>query len=137
MTSPTAPAFPNRLSIAVTVDLIVVLAFVAIGRASHSEPGSLVGFLGTAWPFVAGLALGWLLARVWRQPLSVGTAAGIWAVTVVVALMLRLLSGQGVALSFAIVTAVTLGVFLIGWRALVALAIRLRRARAKQVHSQV
>lgn len=137
MTSSTTPVPPNRVTVAVIVDLIAVLSFVVIGRASHSESGSLIGFVGTAWPFVVGLALGWTLTRAWRRPMSARTAVGIWAVTVVVALVLRLLSDQGVALSFAIVTAVTLGVFLIGWRALAALTIRLRGSRAKQGHPQV
>lgn len=137
MNSSTGPVRPNRVSVAVIVDLVAVLAFVVIGRASHSESGSLIGFVVTAWPFVVGLALGWLVTRAWRHPMNVRNGVGLWVATVVVALVLRLLSDQGVALSFAVVTAVTLGVFLIGWRALVAITTRLRGAQVKQGHPQV
>lgn len=117
---------PVRAGVA---DLLGVLLFVAIGRASHAEALSLVGFAATAWPFVAGLALGWLLLRAWRRPTAIRwTGLGVWAVTVVVGLVLRVASGDGAPIGFVVVTTVVLGVFLLGWRGVVtALALRTRR----------
>jgi len=42
--------------------------------------------------------------------------------------VLRAVSGQGIAVSFVIVTAIVLAVFLLGWRA-IALLVRRLRAR--------
>jgi hypothetical protein len=109
-------------------DLGLVLVFVAIGRSSHRESASLVGFLDTAWPFVVGLAVGWIALRAWRRPTAlVWTGWGVWAITVALGIALRSVSGQGIAVSFIVVTAIVLAVFLLGWRALV---FRTRRYRS-------
>lgn len=103
------------------------MAFVLIGRSSHSEGFSIVGTLNTAWPFLAGLLVGWLMMRAWTSPRRVvWTGVGIWLSTVVVGLVLRAVSGQGVQLSFAIVTAVVLAIFLLGWRGVSAVMARRR-----------
>lgn len=113
---------------AAAVDLALVLVFVLIGRGSHDEGFSVLGSLNTAWPFVAGLAIGWLVARAWRRPRGVTyPGVAIWASTAVIGVALRAISGQGVAVSFVIVTAIVLAVFLLGWR-LIAAAVSRRRA---------
>ena len=67
--------------VAAAVDVIVVLVFALVGRASHNE--GVLGLFGTAWPFLAGLALGWLGLRAWRHPYrTVWTGIGIWIATV-------------------------------------------------------
>lgn len=110
------------------LDAVLVLAFAIIGRLSHGE--SLAGLGVTYWPFLGGLIIGWLLLRAWRHPRDiVWTGLGIWVATVAGGLLLRLASGQGVQLSFAIVTTIVLGVFLLGWRAIAALARRTPRQR--------
>jgi len=107
-------------------DIVLLLAFVVIGRASHREDAG--GFLITLWPFAVGLLGGWLIAGAWRTPRRiVWTGLIVWGSTVVVGILLRLVSGQGAQLSFVIVTAVVLGVFFLGWRALSTLVIRLLR----------
>ena len=112
------------------LDAVLVLAFAIIGRLSHGE--SLTGLGVTFWPFLGGLIIGWLLVRAWRRPRSiVWTGLGIWIATVAGGLLLRLASGQGVQLSFAIVTTVVLGVFLLGWRAIAALVRRTPRQRMR------
>ncbi|KGJ71983.1 hypothetical protein GY21_18505 [Cryobacterium roopkundense] len=109
---------------AAALDAAFALLFVLIGRASHGE--GLLGTLNTWWPFLGGLLIGWLVMRAWRSPQRiVWTGIGIWVATVAGGLLLRVASGQGVQLSFAIVTAITLGVFLIGWRGLALLVHRL------------
>ena len=92
-------------------------AFVAIGRASHAEGETLAGLARTAWPFLAGLAVGWLVTRAWRRPASVlGVGAGVWLSTVVLGMVLRAVSGQGAAVAFIFVALAFLGLFMLGWR---------------------
>ncbi|MBW8486290.1 DUF3054 domain-containing protein [Actinomadura parmotrematis] len=114
--------------VAAVADVLCVLVFVGIGRASHDEAGSVTGFLGTAWPFLAGLAAGWGVTRAWRRPLAVWpVGAGVWAATVAGGMALRAVSGQGVAVAFVIVACLFLGLALLGWR-LAALGVRRQRA---------
>ncbi len=115
---------PASVIIPAAVDVLLVLAFVLIGRASHHEP--LGGLLDTGWPFLVGLAIGWLILRAWRTPWKImGTAIGIWLATVMVGMLLRAITGQGVQPPFIVVATVVLGLFLIGWRAIFALVIRI------------
>ncbi|WP_246533553.1 DUF3054 domain-containing protein [Microbacterium flavescens] len=111
------------------LDVVLVVAFAAVGRASHSE-AVLVGLWITAWPFLAGLVAGWLATRAWRAPAApVRTGLGVWAATVVGGMLLRAASGQGTALPFIVVATVTLCLFLVGWRAIAYLVSRARARR--------
>ena len=101
------------------IDIVVVLAFVLIGRSAHAEGITPAGVLGTAWPFLVGLAAGWALARAWRRPCALVPGLTIWAATVAVGLLLRAVTGDGVEPGFVVVTALVLAVFLLGWRAAV------------------
>jgi len=101
----------------VVLDLCCVGAFVAIGRASHSEGDALPGLARTAWPFLAGLAIGWLCTRAWRRPATlVPTGLVVWITTVALGMVLRVVSGQGASAAFIGVTLAFLGLFLLGWR---------------------
>ena len=112
----------RRAGGALLADVVLVLVFVAIGRRSHEESSALVGVATTAWPFLVGLALGWAAARAWRSPVLLWpTGVLVWVLTVVVGLVLRVVSGAGTAFSFVVVATVVLGVFLLGWRAVVRL----------------
>jgi len=115
-----------RLWPALAADVICILVFAIVGRRSHAEGTDLLGVLQTAWPFLAGYALGLTLARAWRHPVARPSALVLWACTVVVGMALRLLTGAGVQLSFVVVTAIVLGVLLLGWRALWTLVQRAR-----------
>lgn len=113
--------------VAAAVDVIVVLVFALVGRASHNE--GVLGLFGTAWPFLAGLALGWLGLRAWRHPYrTVWTGIGIWIATVAGGMALRVVSGQTAQLPFVLVATAALGVLLVGWRAMRLLMIRARHA---------
>jgi len=115
--------------LAFLTDAVLVLAFVLIGRASHDE-NPVLGALVTYWPFAVGLVVGWLATRAWRAPVAlVRTALPVWFATVLVGLLLRIVSGQGVQPSFVVVTALVLAVFLVGWRAVSRGATTARRAR--------
>lgn len=118
-----------RKSVAAVLDLCGVLVFVGIGRASHQEAASLGGFLTTAWPFLVALAAGWLVTRAWqREPAALPVGAGVWATTVVLGMALRVVSGQGTAVAFVVVTCLFLALMLLGWRAVAWLVGRRRAA---------
>ena len=130
MTRRTRPAARPEILRAVVLDAALIVAFVLIGRASHGEDLAPSAVLGTAWPFLAGGLVGWLVARAWRSPSRlVPTGLLVWGVTLVVGVVLRALSGEGVVVPFVITTAIILAVLLLGWRAVSALVVR-RRARA-------
>jgi hypothetical protein len=117
-----------RPLLAWAIDLVLLLVFVAIGRASHGEDAG--GFVGTLLPFLVGLQSGWLL-RAGRPPFAlVPSGVVVWASTLVLGMLFRALTGQGVALSFVIVATLVLGVFLLGWRAIALLILRVRTRRA-------
>lgn len=105
---------------ALFLDALLVLVFAVIGRLSHDEdPG---GFLVTAWPFLAALLAGHLVAALLRarprRPWSLAWGVVVWAVTVVVGLLLRVVTGDTAQLPFVVVATLVLGLFLVGWRAL-------------------
>ncbi|MFC4905881.1 DUF3054 domain-containing protein [Actinomadura gamaensis] len=110
---------------AAVADAACVLVFVAIGRSSHDEAASVTGFLNTAWPFLAGALIGWLVVRAWRRPAAlVPSGVGVWIAAVAGGMLLRVISGQGTAVAFVIVATLFLGLVLLGWRAVAALVAR-------------
>ncbi|WP_448810730.1 DUF3054 domain-containing protein [Agromyces bauzanensis] len=114
---------------ALVLDAALVAVFAVIGRVSHAEAADPAGVFTTAWPFLAGLAVGWAAARAWRHPRALRpTGVVVWAVTLVVGMLLRVVSGQGTAVAFIVVAALTLALFLVGWRAIAALVTRRPRA---------
>ena len=119
------PAPRVRPAVAVGLDVACVLAFVAIGRASHHDGESLAGLASTAWPFLAGLAIGLLVTRAWRRPAALVPAGlGAWLGAAGLGMLLRVLAGQGTALAFIGVTLAFLGLLLLGWRSVAAAALR-------------
>ncbi|HEX3192390.1 MAG TPA: DUF3054 domain-containing protein [Streptosporangiaceae bacterium] len=117
--------------LAAALDVACVLVFVILGRASHGE--GLTGVASTAWPFLAGLAGGWLatagLAGRPLQPFRLWPAGvGAWLGAVALGMLLRVMSGQGTAPAFIGVALAFLGLLLLGWRLLGRLA-RLERLR--------
>lgn len=119
---------------AVVVDVVLVLIFAAIGRASHDENPA--GFLLTAWPFLIALLVGHALAALLpgrpRRPWSLLWGAVVWIVTVAGGMLIRVLSGDTAEVPFIIVATLVLGVFLVGWRAIAAL-VRRRRSSAESI----
>jgi len=110
--------------LAVVLDVCCILVFVIIGRASHTKGESLAGVASTAWPFLAGLAGGWLATaglagRAWRRPYRLWPAGvGAWLGAVGLDMLFRVVSGQGTAPAFIGVALAFLGLFLLGWRLL-------------------
>lgn len=114
--------------IAFALDAALVMIFAAIGRGEHDRAATIAGLFTTAGPFLAGLAISWAVTVAWRRPLSIfRTGVPVWIGTVALGMVFRMLSDQGTALPFVIVATLTLALFLIGWRAVFALAQKLRR----------
>ncbi len=104
---------------ALAADVVCVVLFCSIGRRSHAEGLTVSGIVETAWPFLTGTAVGWVLSRGWQRPTSLApTGLVVWVCTVVVAMLLRKATSQGTAVSFIVVASVTTAVLLLGWRAL-------------------
>ena len=102
---------------AAVADIGCVLLFVVIGRASHSKGETLAGLASTSWPFLGGLAAGWLAGRAWRQPAAlVPAGVAAWLGAVAVGMVLRVIAGQGTAFAFIVVALIFLGLFMLGWR---------------------
>ena len=117
-------AKPQALRLAVAAagaDAAMILVFAAVGRDAHQRGEVVTGVLLTAWPFLAGAAMGWLIARAWRDPLSVRrTGIAVWLGSVAGGMALRALTSQTVVLPFVIVALLSLGVLLLGYRLLAA-----------------
>ena len=112
------------MTLAVAADMTAVVVFAAIGRVSHHEPDGLLPLLGTASPFLAGLATAWVHPALRHDPvrlrsglIALGGAAGV-------GLLLRAGFEGQLPLTFATITVVTLGLLLVGWRGLSAVVAR-------------
>lgn len=114
--------------IAAAADLLCVLGFVAVGLQAHHEGDSL---LQVAAPFLAALAVGWVVAAPLRAPQSLRAGFYIWLVTLVGGMLLRRVLGEGTALAFVIVATLVLAASMLGWRAFAA-AVLSRRSAAQQ-----
>lgn len=130
MTSQRSPqATPLTVTLALACDVALVTLFAGLGRSEHDREATLLGLFETAWPFLAGLIIMWLVTFAYRRPLAiVRTGIPLWIGTVAIGMVLRLLTGSGAALPFVLVATGTLALFLLGWRAIAALVARMRRA---------
>ncbi|QLL08084.1 DUF3054 domain-containing protein [Mycobacterium vicinigordonae] len=109
---------PRRSPAWLGVDVVAVLIFCALGRRSHDEGVNVSGLVTTAWPFLSGTLVGWLLARAWRRPAEVApTGVVVWVSTVVVGMLARKATSASVAGAFVIVASTVTAVLLLGWRA--------------------
>ncbi|MFE4498287.1 DUF3054 domain-containing protein [Rhodococcus sp. NPDC056743] len=113
------------------IDAILVIVFCAIGRRTHEEANALAGLAKTSWPFLSGLLIGWaatygLYRDKFNALLVVPTGIVVWLSAVIFGMILRVISGQGTQFSFILVATLVLGVFLLGWRALVPLVAKIR-----------
>lgn len=124
---------------AVAADVVAVLAFVAVGRDAHAHGLTLAGLASTAWPFLTGLAAGWLAVgwlavgwaaaggRPWPGPRTAFVVT--WLSTVTVGMALRVVAGQGTTVVFWVVATGFLGLFLLAGRAGVRAGVHLARRR--------
>jgi hypothetical protein len=112
----------RRALIALLADIVCVIVFCTIGRRSHAEGLTVAGIAQTAWPFLTGTAVGWLLIGGWRRPFTViPTGVTVWVCTVAGGMLLRKTTSAGVSTSFVVVASVSTAVLLLGWRGAAAL----------------
>jgi len=112
----------RRTLIALLADVVSVIVFCTIGRRSHAEGLTVAGIAQTAWPFLAGAGVGWLLIGGWRRPFTViPTGVVVWVCTVAVGMLLRKATSAGVSTSFVVVASLSTAVLLLGWRSVAAL----------------
>ncbi|MET0147013.1 MAG: DUF3054 domain-containing protein [Ilumatobacteraceae bacterium] len=105
--------------VGLVLDVAAVVVFVIAGTRSHDEDDGLGGVLAVAAPFLIGLGVAWLvIGDVRRRPWSVRAGVEVVLTTLVVGMVLRRTAfDRGTAASFVVVTAIVLGVLLLGWRA--------------------
>lgn len=110
--------FPTRVVLTAVIDVVVVAVFTLVGRATHAEPLDPGAWWHTAWPFLAGLTLGWgaVLAATRDWPTRLAQGVPVWIATLLGGMVLRALTGQGTATPFVLVASIFLAVTLIGWR---------------------
>ena len=121
----------RRPLVAALLDIVLVVAFAAVGRASHGESQPVLDALTTAWPFLVGTAVGWVLVRSLRKdwPVDVGPGITVWFATLTIGMALRWATGAGTAWAFVLVAAAVLLVLLVGWRVVASVVERRRRRR--------
>src|SRR5262249_1064323 len=94
-----------------------VRACVIMGRPSGEDGEGRAGVASAGWPSRGGRAAGEAATRAWRRPAAVvPTGVGVWLATVALGQLLRAVSGPGTDAAFIAVSAVFLGLFLIGRR---------------------
>ena len=119
------------------IDLVLIVAFAAIGMSSHEESVSVATLATVAWPFLAGAAIGWLVSLAWKNPAApLRTGVPVWILAAGGGMALRVLTGGGFAVPFLVVTLIVLAVFLIGWREIAALVVRIRAKRGASSQSE-
>ncbi len=112
----------NRVAVgllpSVLLDLLSVLVFVGVGHVAHGEPLTPAGLGSTGWPFLIGLAGGYLGVALTRWPASsLAGGAMVGGKTIVLGLVVRYgIQRAGTPLSFVIVTTVVLLALILGWR---------------------
>lgn len=110
----------------ILLDVVCVLVFALVGRASHEHGIDPAGVFGTAWPFLVALAAGWavLIGRGNRGG-TLGEGAFVWLITLAFGMLIRSRMGDGVEPSFIAVAGAFLAATMLGGRWLLG-----RRARA-------
>lgn len=104
--------------VAVVLDALVLVLFVAVGRRSHHEGEALAGFLRVLWPFAVGLVVSAVVTRSRHDPFASRRALLTCLGVVVIGMALRIsVQGRELEPSFVAVTTVFVGTLMLGWRA--------------------
>jgi len=110
-----------------------VLALAVGGKRSHEPGDSAWVVLAIVWPFAlaVGLAHVVLAMRGRRTCRAWPEGVLVLAVTYVLGMTLRAISGRGLAEGFLVVAGVFLALTMLGWRGVAQLATRLRAPRSQ------
>lgn len=105
---------------ALAADLICVVAFAAGGKSAHDDSSTWWVIARIAWPYALACLLAHLLLhRRGQDPLRWRPGGFVvLASTYVLGMVLRLVSGRGIAIGFLIVAIVFLSLTMLGWRAI-------------------
>ncbi len=120
------------------IDVVLILLFAFQGRSAHDSANTVVGVLDTAWPFLAGLAVGWLITRQWMNTTGgLPLAFQIWPaaimlslVTWAIGLALRAATGDTNSGGFPLVSLGFILLMFVGWRVVWGSIVRIRAANA-------
>lgn len=121
---------------ALVADVVAIVIFAILGRSSHDETNTLLGVLGTAWPFLVGALVGHAISRATglrSDPTAWRPGVVVWVSTLVLGMLLRVGSGATAAWTFIVVASIVLAVFLLGWRGIVRLVHRARSRTAARL----
>lgn len=112
----------------VIADIVLVIVFATLGVASHYGVVTGPALARVAWPFLVALLVAHLILRTWKAAPWQLWPRGVFIVliTVVGAMVIRSLIGDGTDTAFVIVAFCVNTLFLLGWRALAAFAHRRR-----------
>jgi hypothetical protein len=107
-----------RRLLPIVLDLVCVLVFAFGGKSSHEASDANTVVLKIVWPFAVAVIIGWAGA-IWNGMRGLRVWPGgvtILAVTYVLGMALRLVSGRGIAVGFLIVALLFLALTMLGWR---------------------
>ena len=111
------------------VDLTLCFVFAAAGRLSHSESLAFGQLFATWWPFAIAAAFGWVTCYALSVRIaSIGGGIVTTVLCLALGMLLRWLSGQGIAAGFIAVAGIVLTVLLLGWRVFATIVVRRRRS---------
>jgi hypothetical protein len=104
--------------LAAGVDLVCLMLFVGLGRASHDITSGFAWYFTVLWPFVVGWFVAALAFQVYRSPLDRWVMlACTWVAGCAIALGLRAtVTHRPTPIAFIIVTYIFIGLTTFGWR---------------------
>ena len=107
----------SHIFTALVADIILVIAFAAVGFYTHAQVLTVDGVVQTSWPFLVGLGCAWILSAAWTAPLApMRTGVAIWSTTILLGMIIRFAVGAGIAAPFIIVASALNFLTLVGWR---------------------
>ena len=113
------PRFSNAALLPLAIDLLCIVAFIALGKENHGVHRGVGWFFNVWWPLATGLVLGALITRLYaardRWPLRL---VGTVAIAVIIGGPLRTLTGRGMYSVFTLVAFAMLTLLTFGWRLL-------------------
>ncbi|MEY8565619.1 DUF3054 domain-containing protein [Corynebacteriaceae bacterium 7-707] len=116
-TGPLSATAGISTTMALIIDAIAVLIFALLGKLFHNSGDfSVLGWLGTAWPFLLGLAVAWALLFTGVLRPAPGSGLGILIVTWFIGIVVRSVVTVSVAWGFVLTSLIFLGILMLGWR---------------------
>lgn len=117
---------------AIAVDIVVVMAFVVIGREDHGFVSGIGDYMSVAAPFLVGLVITSAAMRSWERPINAGVGAVIGVGTVAIGMLLRkFVWGDGTALPFVLITFVFIVVGFVAWRLIASILVATMKRSAR------